>query len=374
MSDKQPKAELQWYDTCGKHATNTQVNRHARLPQDTVNAARDAVKKANDCINTAEDKDGQDRLVSVTDLAWTKAKSAWYRHVKKDERQALAADKEFDNNWKHYGIADAAVDVGFIILGGGVGGFIGRGAVGAMGRAVAKQAIGKGASVAAHAVEHGGKAIAIAGAEQIAVRVSQAGVKLSQKGDDLIKAGKHTADVMKYGSPKGQAELAKQAERVAVEMEKPRGVLDALKKHGFGDGQKAVELGGNLEKLGAKHTNILTQATAAKAQRAALLNVLAPKAKSTAFVVGAVAGVVSRDAVVAPKRQEGAKKSTDVRIEMDGIAEALQKTGKKVTAQNLVDVHTALKRHNLDKGAPDKHGLDANEEKTLPGIIDKLDM
>lgn len=374
MSDKQPKAELQWYDTCGKHATNTQVNRHARLPQDTVNAARDAVKKANDCANTAEDKDGQDRLVSVTDLAWAKAKSAWYRYVKNDERQALAADNEFDNNWEHYGVEDAAVDVGFIILGGGVGGFVGRGVIGAMGRAVTKQAIGTGATVAAHAVEHGGKAIAITGAEQVAARATQAGVQLSQKGDDLIKAGKHTADVMKHGSPKGQAELAKQAERVAGEMEKPRGVLDALRKHGFGDGQKAVELGENLEKLGAKHANILTQTTAAKTQRTALLNTLAPKVKSTEFVAGAVVGVVGRDAFVAPKRQEGAKKSTDVRIEMDEIAEALQKKGKKVTAQNLVDVHTALKRHNLDKGAPDKHGLDANEEKALPGIIDKLNM
>lgn len=299
---------------CANNRMNDKLSkRPGEVRQDVVSAARDVSRSTAGCKNPAQDSEGQDRLVSVIDLAWDGLKiggnmaRAALNEMQGDSKAARAAraDAErakhsLNENVKHYGWSDAAVDVAATAFGGGAGRLLFSGAVGLAGKSGAKFAIGKVAAKGSELL--GGAAKVLEG---------NTGKALSHHADDLFTQSKK----LKFQAAKA--------------------------------GQEAV-----------------TSPIGRQAGGGKLLD------KST---VAGISGVAAARQVVGDKTQLTSKASSDLRIEMRQIADALHKQNKPVTTQILVDVHRAIKEQRLDKGEPERQGLDAREKKALTDIVRQVD-
>lgn len=378
----------------------THIKTDGIVSQDTKNAARDVAKKTAGCVNPASDKDGQDRLVSVVDLAVSGAKMGYYR-LTGDKGGYKRAKAELKSDASHYGFSDLAVDVGTTVIGGGVGKILLSGAMGAAGRLGAKKVAGAALSSASKGVgeivEAAGEATLKSGRiiEKAGDKLVQSGKggkiaegiksvgegikgskdvfdgakkvvdKTAKKGEGIANEAEYKQQVLIKGSEKGKAVADKQASHLEKQARQKKfesnnenlstSEREHLRKAALKDGLEAKQIKGRASKASELRQEVIDGH---------------PHTKKT-FAAGVV-GVVGARQVVSGKSQEGSKKSSDVRIEMSEIAEALTKQNIPVTANNLIDVHKKLKQMNL-KGHKEVGGLSDAEESKLTRVINSMD-
>lgn len=332
-------------------------NRNSATRQDVVNAARDVSLAAHRCENQAEDQNGQDRLVSVFDLAWNGLKVAGNRarqgfnELTGDEkaaqnakRDAERAEKELGSEWRHYGLSDLAVDVGTTVIGGAAGRLVFRGAVGLAGKAgflqnkaAVQEAASGGYRLLGTLTDTTESAFKKAGATLASVETAVGNQVKDKAADALVKIADKTND---FGN--------------------------AVKKEA-----------GNLMET-AERTNHKSSIVAKQARETPLqFDVVVSSKGAKSLDAGTVSGIIGAAMMRQSFSTEGqttAKSTSDTRLEMRQIADELDRQEKPVTTQMLLDVHEQLKRRNLDKGEPERQGLDVNEQKALKGIVKNMNV
>lgn len=329
-------------------------NRNSAVRQDVVNAARDVSLSAHGCDNPAEDKYGQDRLVSVFDMAWSGLKIAGSRarqgfnELTGDEKAAKTAkidaeraENELSGEWRHYGLSDLAVDVGTTVIGGAAGRLVFRGAVGLAGKAgflqnkaVVQEAASGGYRLLGTLTDTTESAFKKAGATLASVETAVGNQVKDKAADILVKAADKAHDL---------SNTAKEASNL----------LDA-----------------------AERTNHKSSIVGRQARETPLqFDVIVGKQGQKTFDAGTVSGIIGAAMMRQSFSTEGqvtAKSSSDTRIEMRQIADELHKQDKPINTQMLLEVHEQLKNRNLDKGEPERQGLDVNEQKALKKIVKNM--
>ena len=295
-----------------------------------------------------------------------------------DKSKLEKAKKELSNDWKHYGVSDLAVDIGTTVIGGGIGKALFSGAVGTVGRLAARKNLAAAAQttmsvtekIAGTIAEKGSSAPGILG-KTAAKAHDLAGTagNLAKKANAVVQESRHGQEVLKHASPKNMQKLENRAEEILRQSKSLRHKIQHSEEIGKGLGneeRKALlsdaaklklgseQIQGNISRIKKMQTHLTTDS---------------PKHLAAAKIAGVAVATGMRQKISVGS-QSTAKNSSDVRLEMNAIAEEMKKHQVQITAQGLLDAHRALKNMNLDPTGSDKTGLNSKELSQLQQMFD----